>query len=140
MTEGKFEKILRRANSSRAYLGNDATRFVEVSEGRAVAKLALVPEVMNTWGVPHGGALFTIGDVTCGVAALSVRQETLVTLNAHIDYMDAASPEGEVTAIATVDRVGGKTCFCSAEMFDCNGKRIAKMGAVMYYTGKPIEM
>ena len=140
MTEERFEKLLRRANSSSAFSGSDAIRFVEASEGRAVAKLKLVPQVMNTWGVPHGGALFTMGDVACGIAALTMRQETLLTLNANIDFMDAASPDGEVTAIAKVERMGGKACFCSAEMFDCNGKRIAKMSAVMYYTGKPIEM
>ena len=140
MTEEKREKILRRVNKGETFLGHNGIRFVDASEGYAVAKLTLQPVVMNRWGVPHGGALFTMGDVACGIAALTLRQESLVTLNANIDYLDGASPEGEVTAVAKVERMGGKTCFCSAEMFDCNNKRIAKMNAVMYYTGKEIEL
>ena len=84
--------------------------------------------------------MFTMGDVACGIAALTMRQETLLTLNANIDFLDAASPDGEVTAIAKVERMGGKACFCSAEMFDCNGKRIASMKAAMYYTGKKLDL
>lgn len=140
MTEERKEKILRRANDSEAFLQHNGIRFVDASEGCIVAKLTLQPVVMNKWGLPHGGALFTMGDVACGIAALTLRQESLVTLNASIDYMDGASPGGEVTAVAKVERMGGKTCFCSAEMFDCNNKRIAKMNVVMYYTGAKIEL
>lgn len=140
MTEERKEEILRRANASEAFLGHNGIRFVDASEGCIVARLELQPVVMNSWGVPHGGALFTMGDVACGIAALTVRQESLVTLNASIDYMDGASPEGDVTAIAKVERMGGKTCFCSAEMFDCDHKRIAKMNVLMYYTGRKIEL
>ena len=140
MTEERKEKILRRVNGGESFLAHNGIRLVDATEGSVVAKLTLQPVVMNRWGIPHGGALFTMGDVACGIAALTLRQESLVTLNANIDYLDGASPEGEVTAVAKVERMGGKTCFCSAEMFDCNNKRIAKMNAVMYYTGREIEI
>ena len=140
MTEERTEKILRRANEGEAFLGHNGIRFVDVSEGIAIAKLTLQPVVMNKWGLPHGGALFTMADVACGIAALTLRQESLVTLNANIDYMDGASPEGEVTAIAKVERMGGKTCFCSVEMYDCNEKRIAALHTVMYFTGREMKL
>ena len=140
MTDERKESFLRSVNQAEPFLGHNGIRFVDVSEGCAVAKLTLQPVVMNSWGVPHGGALFTMGDVACGIAALTMRQESLLTLNANIDYLDGASPEGEVTAVAKVERMGGKTCFCSAEMFDCNGKRIAKMNAAMYYTGRELKL
>ena len=139
MTEEYLRGLLRAANEEELFLAHNGIRFTEVTEGRVTAELELQPFVMNRWGVPHGGALFTMGDVACGVAALSVRGESLVTLNASIDYMDRACPEGAVTAVAKVERVGGKVCFCSAEMFDCRGKRIAAMKAAMYYTGTKLE-
>lgn len=139
MTEEYLRGLLRAANEEELFLAHNGIRFTEVTEGRVTAELELQPFVMNRWGVPHGGALFTMGDVACGVAALSVRGESLVTLNASIDYMDRARPEGAVTAVAKVERVGGKVCFCSAEMFDCRGKRIAAMKAAMYYTGTKLD-
>ena len=139
MTEERKAALLRKANEGEAFLGHNGIRFVELDDGVAVAKLTLQPVVMNTWGVPHGGALFTMADVACGIAALTVRYESLVTLNASVDFMDGACPDGEVTAVAKVERMGGKTCFCSSEVFDCKGKRIAKLSAVMYYTGVKLD-
>ncbi len=139
MTQAFLNGLLRTANEDEHFLRHNGIHFTEVSEGRVVAELELNDTVINRWGVPHGGALFTMGDVACGVAAISVRGESLVTLNASIDYMDRACPEGKVTAIAKVERVGGKVCFCSAEMFDCRGKRIAAMKAAMYYTGTKLD-
>lgn len=139
MTKEYLQGLLRAANEEELFLAHNGIRFTEVTEGCAVAELEQLPVVINRWGVPHGGALFTMGDVACGVAALSVRAESLLTLNASIDYMAAAAPNGKVTAVAKVERAGGKVCFCSAEMFDCSGKRIAAMRASMYYTGTKLD-
>lgn len=139
MTQEFLDGLLRSVNDGEKFLGHNGIRFTEVSEGRAVAELELSDTVINRWGTPHGGALFTMGDVACGIAAISVRGESLMTLNASIDYMERACIEGKVTAVAKVERAGGKVCFCSAEMFDCNGKRIAAMRAAMYYTGTKLD-
>ena len=139
MTEAFLRGLLRTANEDEHFLRHNGIRFTEVTEGRAVAEMELNDIVINRWGVPHGGALFAMGDVACGIAAISVRGESLVTLNASIDYMDRACPEGKVTAISKVERMGSRVCFTSAEMFDCKGKRIAAMKAVMSYTGTKLD-
>ena len=139
MSEEYLQNLLRVANEKERLLAHNGIRFTKVSEGLVEAELELNDIVTNSWGTPHGGVLFTMGDVACGIAALSVRAESLMTLNASIDYMDRACMEGKVTAIARVERAGGKVCFCSAEMFDCRGKRIAAMRASMYYTGMKLD-
>ena len=140
MTEEFLKGLLRSANEGEHFMRHNGVRFTEVSEGRVVAELELDDVNVNRWGVPHGGALFAMGDVACGIAAISVRGESLVTLNASIDYMDRADISGKVTAVAKVERAGSRVCFCSAEMFDCNGKRIAAMKAAMSYTGTKLEL
>ena len=139
MTQEFLSGLLRNVNENEHFLLHNGIRFTEVAEGRVVAELELNGVTVNRWGVPHGGALFTMGDVACGVAAISVRGESLVTLNASIDYMDRADISGKVTAVAKVERAGSRVCFCSAEMFDCNGKRIAAMKAAMSYTGTKLD-
>ncbi|MBR5217968.1 MAG: PaaI family thioesterase [Oscillospiraceae bacterium] len=140
MTEEYKAKLLRSANEGEPILAHLGITFTDLSDGWAVAKLKQQSVVMNTWGLPHGGALFTMADVAAGVAALTLRPETLVTLNASIDYMDGAAPEGDITAVAKVERMGGKTCFCSVEMYDCNEKRIAALHTVMYFTGGELKL
>lgn len=140
MSEEFLQRLLRSANEEELLLAHNGIHFTKVEEGLVEAELELNKITINRWGGPHGGALFTMGDVACGIAAISVRGESLVTLNASIDYMDMASIEGNVKAVARVERAGGKVCFCSAEMFDCNGKRIASMKAAMYYTGKKLDL
>ena len=139
MTQEFLNGLLRSVNEGEHFLLHNGICFTEVSEGCAVAEMELNNVVTNRWGVPHGGALFAMGDVACGVAAISVRGESLVTLNASIDYMERADISGKVTAVAKVERAGSRVCFCSAEMFDCKGKRIAAMKAVMSYTGTKLE-
>ena len=139
MTEAFLQGMLRSANEGELFTIHNGIRFTEVSEGRVVAELEMNDYAINRWGVPHGGALFTMGDVACGLAAISIRGESLVTLNASIDYMDRADVSGKVTAVAKVERAGSRVCFCSAEMFDCKGKRIAMMKAVMSYTGTKLD-
>ena len=139
MTEAFLQGMLRSANEGEFFTIHNGIRFTEASEGRVVAELEMNDYAINRWGVPHGGALFTMGDVACGLAAISVRGESLVTLNASIDYMDRADVSGKVTAVAKVERAGSRVCFCSAEMFDCRGKRIAMMKAVMSYTGTQLD-
>ena len=140
MTQEFLQGLLRSANEGEHLMRHNGISFVEVTEGRVVAEMELNNINMNRWGVPHGGALFAMGDVACGVAAISVRGESLVTLNASIDYMDRACPDGKVKTVAKVERMGSKVCVCSAEMFDCNGKRIAMMKAVMSYTGTKLDV
>ena len=139
MTEEFLQGLLRSANEGEHLMRHNGISFTEVTEGRVVAELELNDVTINRWGVPHGGALFAMGDVACGLAAISVRGESLVTLNASIDYMDRADIGGKVTAVARVERAGSRVCFCSAEMFDCNGKRIAAMKAAMSYTGTKLD-
>ena len=140
MTEERKANLLHTVNEMEPFLQHNGITFTDLSDGWAVAKLRQQSVVMNRWGLPHGGALFTMADVAAGVAALTLRSESLVTLNATIDFMDGAAPEGDVTAVAKVERMGGKTCFCNVEIYDCTEKRIAVLHAVMYFTGTPLDL
>ena len=140
MTEEYKAQLLQVLNEKESFLRLVGITFTDLSDGWAVAKLHRRSEVLNHAGVPHGGALFTMADVAAGTAALTLRCEELLTLNATIDYMDAAAPDSDVTAVAKVERMGGKTCFCSVEMYDCNEKRIAALHTVMYFTGREMKL
>ncbi len=138
MTESYRQRLLTYANTNEPFLANNAIRVLSIEDGRVVAELQQERHVMNCWGLPHGGALFTMADVSCGLAAISLREEALVTLNASIDYLDGATPDGAVRCEARVERMGGKVAFCVAELHDALGRHVATVRAAMYFTGRPL--
>ena len=140
MTREYKEWLLGRLKTHGDFNAHTGLRVVDVDDGVAVVKLEQKPVVLNRWGVPHGGALFTMGDVAAGVAALTVRPERMLTLNASVDFMDAAAPGGALTAVGRVERIGGRVCFCRVEITDCAGKKIAAMRATVYFTGEKLEL
>ena len=77
------------------YLGIE---LVDVSRGKAVAKMVVKNEHLNGIGTVHGGAIFTLADFAFAVAANSHGRVT-VAINVSISYMNAVS-SGILTAVA----------------------------------------
>jgi acyl-CoA thioesterase len=77
------------------YLGIE---LVEVSSGRAVARMKIREEHLNGISTVHGGAIFTLADFAFAVAANSHGRVT-VAINVSISFMKAAT-KGTLTAVA----------------------------------------
>lgn len=110
-------------------------QIVDLDDGRAVLDLPIEPNILNRWGTPHGGAIFTLCDVACGMANVTLRQESCVTVNASVDFIAAAPDHGTLRAIGMVEKQGGKLSFLRAEVRDESGKLIASARSVMTFTG-----
>lgn len=110
-------------------------QIVDLDDGRAVLDLPIEPNILNRWGTPHGGAIFTLCDVACGMANVTLRQESCVTVNASVDFIAAAPDHGVLRAIGMVEKQGGKLSFLRAEVRDESGKLIASARSVMTFTG-----
>lgn len=138
MTPVLREKILAFANNDETFAIDIGVRAIDVGDGTATVTLTHSEKNRNHWNAIHGGALFTLCDVACGTALLTLRQEHFVTINSTVDFLSPGT--GMVTATATVDRMGGKLCFCSAKVHDETGKLVANMHSVWSLTGKPLEL
>ncbi|MBR6659984.1 MAG: PaaI family thioesterase [Paludibacteraceae bacterium] len=64
--------------------------ILEVGEGCAKGKMEITPTHLNGVGTVQGGALFTLADYICAVAANS-REKSAVSLDGHIDFIKAVS-------------------------------------------------
>ena len=139
MTEEIRNQILHFSNSYDQFNIYNGLRVVDVDDGFCALEVELRPESLNTWGTPHGGLLFAMADVACGVSAVSVRLEQCVTASASIDYIAAAGSTGRLKAVARVLRSGRKLCFCCAEVRDDKGTLLNRLNTTMYYTGMKLE-
>lgn len=135
MNEQIKQLILAAAQDIEPFDKHNHIYLIGVEEGMAQVGLDIHPESLNRWGMPHGGLLFTLCDVASGIAVLTVRPESCVTLNGAIDFIAAGPSQGKLIATGRAKKVGGKTAFCESEIHEEAGKLIASGHSVMYFTG-----
>ena len=81
-----------------------------------------------------------VADIAAGTAVLTLRQEVCLTVNASIDFLDAAGLGSTLIAVGHVDRMGKSLCFCHTDITDETGRLLATLRTVMDLTGRPLEL
>ena len=101
-------------------------RVQSVQDGIAQVALSLEPQLRNRGGKLHGGVLFSLVDISMGLACSSVHgfDQQSVTIECKINYIRAVS-EGEVLCIAKVIHPGRRTLVVEADVLQGN-KLVAK--------------
>lgn len=101
-------------------------RVVRLGDGMAEVALPLTPPLRNRGGVLHGGAMFSLIDITMGLACSTSHgfDRQSVTLECKINYLRPVA-EGEVTCVARVLHAGRRTLVVEAEVVQA-GKMMAK--------------
>ncbi|MBR5571784.1 MAG: PaaI family thioesterase [Oscillospiraceae bacterium] len=131
-------KLMSIAQNPEPFDFHNHVRIVDVDDGVGVVELDVHPESLNIWGTTHGGLLYSLSDVACGCAVLTVRPESHVTVTGSMDYLRPAPATGRVIATGRVTKMGGKLAYCDSEIRDGAGTLIATGRAVMCFTGKPM--
>ncbi|MBQ0037685.1 MAG: PaaI family thioesterase [Clostridiales bacterium] len=139
MTEERRQNIKNFINNE-AFVSYNHIRVTDVDDGMAVVECELQQESMNRWDSPHGGLLFSIGDMAAGTATLSQRLESCMTMNASINYIATVGQAKKLIATGRVTKSGGKVSFCDVEICDETGRLAARLSAVMYCTGKKLDL
>ena len=109
------------------YLGIE---LVEVSMGKAVARMEVKDEHLNGINTVHGGAIFTLGDFAFAVAANSHGRVT-VAINVSISFMKAAT-SGTLTAIANEISLNPKIATYTVNICNEDGELIAIFQGLAY--------
>jgi acyl-CoA thioesterase len=104
--------------------------LLDVSPGRATAKMILRPDHINGLNTVHGGAIFTLADFTFAAAANS-HGTVAVAINASITFMKAAST-GTLWAEAREISKNFKIGAYSVAVKDDQGDLIAQFQGLAY--------
>jgi uncharacterized protein (TIGR00369 family) len=116
-------------------------KFVAVDKGRATMSLPYNPDLIGDpeTRVLHGGAVTTLLDQACGLAAIAGFDEpsACATLNLSIDYMRAAKPGETIIAQAHCYKATKHVAFLRAVAHDGDETDpIATAQATFMATGK----
>ena len=106
----------------------DLLRIRRLSEapGSCTAAVDIRPELTNSWGVAHGGAIMSLLDMTMGMSAKTLDPEAIgaTTVELKTNFLAAAS--GEITATGQAHRAGRSLVFVEGEVRDAGGTLLAK--------------
>lgn len=109
------------------YLGIE---LIDVSKGKAIAKMVVKDEHLNGISTVHGGAIFTLADFTFAVAANSHGRVT-VAINANISFMKAIT-HGTLTAVAREVSLNPKIASYTVNICNDEGELIAIFQGLAY--------
>lgn len=92
--------------------------------GRAVCSLALKERHLNENNVPMGGAVFTLADFACAIAANGYSEKKTVSQNASITFLSPAKGK-HLIAEASCLRAGHTTALYTVDIRDELGTYVA---------------
>ncbi|KWR80884.1 MULTISPECIES: PaaI family thioesterase [Pseudomonas] len=109
-----------------AFSENIGLEPVRLGDGEAEVSLKMAEHLRNRGNVMHGGAIFSLMDVTMGLACSSAHgfDRQSVTLECKINYIRAVA-EGEVRCVARVLHAGRRTLVVEADVLQ-GDKLVAK--------------
>lgn len=125
MNEEHFRKL------ERMYLeGANINRFFEptatISEGRAEITMQVEPKFFHAAGAMHGAVYFKGLDDSAFFAANSLVEDVFVLTTSFNIYLLRPVTEGKILAVGTVFRAGANVIFAESEMFDEQGRTVAR--------------
>ena len=126
-----LEKIRERFQRDRFATGATGIVIDLAEPGKAVCSLTLEERHMNENNVPMGGAIFTLADFTCAIAANGHSEKKTVSQNASITFL-APAKGGKLIAEAFCLREGRTTALYTVDIRDELGTYVAHASVNSY--------
>lgn len=119
-----LEEIRRRFQND--HFATETTGIVidSAEPGKAVCSLVLEERHMNENNVPMGGAVFTLADIACAVAANGYSEKKTVSQQVSITFLAPAKGK-RLTAEASCLRSGRTTALYAVDIRDELGTYVA---------------
>ena len=119
------------------YAALSGIELLEVSEGRARARMHIEDHHLNGINVVHGGAIFTLADLAFAAASNS-HGTVAVAINASIWYVKAAI-DGTLIAEAREVSLNPRLATYAIEVRDETGEIIAAFEGMVYRKKQSID-
>ena len=109
----------------------------EYKEGYCKLHYTITQDMLNGFGIVHGGIIFSGSDSAFAFACNS-HGILSVALDVHITFIRAANAGDVMTVEATELHTGNKTSFYNVTTTNEAGEIIAAFKGTAYRTGKPV--
>ncbi len=110
---------------------------LEVREGYSRIKMTIRGEMVNGFGIIHGGITFSLADSVFAFACNN-RNNLSVALDTSICFLKPVHIGDELTAEAIETHNGKSTGVYHIEIINQNGHKVAAFKGTCFRTGKPL--
>jgi len=111
--------------------------ILEVAEGYSKIKMVLREEMINGFGLIHGGIAFSLADSAFAFACNN-RNNLSVALDTSITFTKATKPSDVLTAEAKEVHNGRSTGLYLITITNQTGEQVALFKGTCFRTGKPL--
>ena len=112
-------------------------KVLDVKEGYSKIQMTLRNEMINGFGVIHGGIAFSLAD-SCFAFACNNRNNLSMALDTSITFTKATKPNDVVTAEAKEIHNGKSTGLYIITITNQNGEQVALFKGTCFRTGKTL--
>ncbi len=138
LTLEQLQQIMEYRNKNNNFSNLIGLRVYEMTTGTAKSRMKVTEAMGNPIGSIHGGALYTVADVTAG-AAVSSHGMMVTTMNSSMNYLRPAIGCTELYGEAEEIKHGRRASVVSVWIKDQNGTELAQGTFTFMSLGKPIE-
>ena len=125
LNDAPYGALFHHINADGSFPSHARCRLVSLTpEGVAVGELDVLPEVLNVWGIVHGGALATLADTIAGSGVAAATGYGCVTVNYNINFLRPATGT-KITCTARPVRLGKHICVMRSELTDDQNELVA---------------
>ncbi len=111
--------------------GLEKAVLLETEPGHAKISVEIEPEALNIYGNLHGGFIFSLCDIVCGMAGYAYECEN-VTQQGSINFLKGVN-SGKIYAEANAVHKGKRTLVCRADVTNEDGVLLATGNFTMYF-------
>ena len=110
---------------------------IEITEGYSKIKMTVREEMLNGFGIVHGGIAFSLADSAFAFACNN-RNNLSVALDTSINFIKPVHPGDELIAEAKELHNGRSTGLYHISIYNQNNHLVAQFKGTCYRTGKPL--
>lgn len=135
MERSSFEKVVDHMLAQDAFSQWLGIALLEVREGYSRIQMTVRKEMVNGFGIAHGGIAFSLADSAFAFACNN-RNNLSVALDTNISFTRAVQIGDTLTAEATEIHNGRSTGVYSISIFNQQNEQVALFKGTCFRTGK----
>lgn len=132
-----YQAILNNANQDGGFVQYSGVRCTKLDKLYCEGELTVTPDVLNRWGVVHGGCLATLADTVAGVAACTAGKRAM-TLSCNLNFLRPAVGS-KIKCVAEAVKVGKTVAVMRAVLTNDQDRTVATGDFTFFYTEGSID-
>lgn len=133
----KVQSALWEQMRENTYLQELQIEILEIERGYVKGKLSVTDKVLNPYGSVHGGCLFSLADITAGLAACTYGTYAS-TINGDMEYILPAIHTEYIICEAKEIRQGVHVSQYEALLYDDKEQLIDRADFAFYMMNRPV--